>query len=96
MIAAYVLISGDGDLDTAHHLLPGRPGPPGRRPGDYYTTRALTDQMIQWAAPCRARTIQMHAWQVRGVAVLGSGDFEEAYQQVPPQKTASGGASGAP
>jgi len=27
-----VLISGDGDLDTAHRLLPPRPGAPGRRP----------------------------------------------------------------
>ena len=50
--------------------------------GGYDTTRALTDEMIQWAAPRRARTIQMNAWQARGLAALGSGDFEEGYQQV--------------
>jgi DNA-binding CsgD family transcriptional regulator len=49
--------------------------------GDYDTTRALTDQMIQWAAPRRARAIQAYAWQARGLAALGRGDYEEAYQQ---------------
>ena len=45
-------------------------------------TRALTDEMKSWAAPRRARTIQMNARQARAFAALGSGDIEEAYQQV--------------
>jgi DNA-binding CsgD family transcriptional regulator len=49
--------------------------------GDNDTTRALADEMIQWAAPRRARTIQAYAWEARGLVALGRGDFEEAYQQ---------------
>src|SRR5260370_16013213 len=37
--------------------------------------------MIQWAAPRRARAVQAYAWEARGLAALGRGDFEDAYQQ---------------
>jgi DNA-binding CsgD family transcriptional regulator len=48
--------------------------------GDYDTTRALANQMIQWAAPRRVRSVQRYAWQAQALAALGRGDFEEAYE----------------
>ena len=48
--------------------------------GDYAATRALTGQMIEWAAPRRARAVLPYAWQAQTIAALGRGDFEEAYQ----------------
>jgi DNA-binding CsgD family transcriptional regulator len=49
--------------------------------GDYDTTQALTDQMLQWATPRQVGAIQYQAWAARALAALGRGDFEEAYQQ---------------
>jgi DNA-binding CsgD family transcriptional regulator len=49
--------------------------------GDYDTTQALTDQMLQWATPRQIGTIQYQAWAARALAALGRGDFEEAYRQ---------------
>jgi DNA-binding CsgD family transcriptional regulator len=48
--------------------------------GDYDTTRALADQMIQWAAPRQVRSVQRYAWQAQALAALGRGDFDEAYE----------------
>jgi DNA-binding CsgD family transcriptional regulator len=48
--------------------------------GDYDTTRALIDRMIQWAAPRRVRALQRFAWHAQALAALGRGDFEEAYE----------------
>jgi DNA-binding CsgD family transcriptional regulator/ABC-type transport system involved in cytochrome c biogenesis ATPase subunit len=61
--------------------------------GDDEATRSLTDEMLQWATPRRARTVQCFAWQARALAALGRGDFEEAYQQA--SKTGAVGACAA-
>lgn len=49
--------------------------------GDHETTRSLTNEVIRWAAPRRARSPQSCAWLARSMAALGRGDFEQAYQQ---------------
>jgi DNA-binding CsgD family transcriptional regulator len=48
--------------------------------GDYDTTQALTDQMIQWATPRRIGAVHGYACSARALAALGRGDFEEAYR----------------
>jgi DNA-binding CsgD family transcriptional regulator len=50
--------------------------------GDYATTRALADQMNQWAAPRQVRTVQRYSFHANGLAALGRGDYEEAYDQL--------------
>jgi DNA-binding CsgD family transcriptional regulator len=50
--------------------------------GDDVVAAALTGQMMEWAAPRRIRAVEMFAQHVRGLAALGRGDFEEAYQQL--------------
>jgi len=77
-----VLISGDGDLDTAHRLLPPRPGAHGRRP-----RRLWHDTSIDRRDEKVGSTPQGpdHADETPGrhrLAALGSGDFEETYPQV--------------
>lgn len=49
--------------------------------GDYDTTQALTDEMIGWAEPRRAKAVRAFSWHARGLAGLGMGDFETAYRQ---------------
>jgi DNA-binding CsgD family transcriptional regulator len=48
--------------------------------GDDDATRALCDEMLQWATPRRLGTVQCFAWQVQALAALGRGDYEEAYR----------------
>jgi DNA-binding CsgD family transcriptional regulator len=50
--------------------------------GDEDRTRALTDNMIEWAAPRGVWPVQWYSCQVRALAALGRGDFEYAYQQL--------------
>lgn len=50
--------------------------------GDQDRTRALTDEMIRWAAPRRVGGVEYFARHARTLAALGRGDFEYAYQQV--------------
>ncbi|MFF1746496.1 helix-turn-helix transcriptional regulator [Streptomyces mirabilis] len=49
--------------------------------GDHRATRALADQMEQWAGPRRAGVVRVHSAHVRALSALGQGNFEEAYQQ---------------
>jgi DNA-binding CsgD family transcriptional regulator len=49
--------------------------------GDYATTQALTDELIGWAEPRRARAVRAFSWHARALAALGMCDFETAYQQ---------------
>jgi DNA-binding CsgD family transcriptional regulator len=49
--------------------------------GDVERADELTDEIIQWTAPRGMRVGQGFACQVRGLAALGRGEFEEAYQQ---------------
>jgi ATP/maltotriose-dependent transcriptional regulator MalT len=49
--------------------------------GDDDATRALCDEMLQWATPRRLGAVQCFAWQVQALAAIGRGDFEEAYRQ---------------
>jgi DNA-binding CsgD family transcriptional regulator/tetratricopeptide (TPR) repeat protein len=48
--------------------------------GDHERTQELTDGLVQWGGPRGIRVGQWWAWQARGLAALGRGDFEEAYQ----------------
>jgi DNA-binding CsgD family transcriptional regulator len=48
--------------------------------GDDDTTRALCDEMLQWATPRRVGAVQCFAWQVQALAAIGRGDFEEGYR----------------
>jgi DNA-binding CsgD family transcriptional regulator len=48
--------------------------------GDYDATSALTDEMITWATPRGVRAAWHYSWHARGLAALGRGAFEDAYQ----------------
>ena len=48
--------------------------------GDDERTRDLTEALVQWGGPRGIQVGLWHAWQARGLAALGRGDFEEAYQ----------------
>jgi DNA-binding CsgD family transcriptional regulator len=48
--------------------------------GGYDATLALTDEMIAWATPRGVRAAWHYAWYARGLAALGRGAFEDAYQ----------------
>jgi len=37
--------------------------------------------VVEWARPRGFRVVEWYAWHARGLAALGRGDFEEAYQQ---------------
>jgi DNA-binding CsgD family transcriptional regulator len=50
--------------------------------GDDQVTAALTRKMELWAAPRRAGTVRLYARYVEGLAALGHGDFETAYQHL--------------
>jgi hypothetical protein len=43
-------------------------------------SRALTDDMIRWAAPRGARAVELCARHVLALAALGRSDFEDAYR----------------
>jgi DNA-binding CsgD family transcriptional regulator len=49
--------------------------------GDDARTEELADGLAQWGGPRGMRGILWFAWIARGLAALGRGDFEEAYQQ---------------
>ena len=49
--------------------------------GDYTRAHELTDELVQWAGPRGIRVGDKWVSRVRGLAALGQGDFEEAYQQ---------------
>jgi DNA-binding CsgD family transcriptional regulator len=48
--------------------------------GDCATVTALAGQMNGWAAPRRARAVQMYAAHAQSLVALGHGDFEAAYR----------------
>lgn len=48
---------------------------------DYPTVDALTERMIEWAAPRGLGAVLMYAHHARDLAALGRGDFETAYQE---------------
>ncbi|MFJ8364213.1 ATP-binding protein [Streptomyces sp. NPDC093984] len=49
--------------------------------GQTDTSRVLTDQIKQWAAPRGAHGAALWAAQARALCAMGSGDLEEAYRQ---------------
>jgi len=49
--------------------------------GDDRTTRNLTDQIDNWAAPRGVRAVRWYASHARALAALGRGDAEHAFQQ---------------
>ena len=51
------------------------------RDGDIGRAHDLAEGLVQSCAQRGVRLGQCWAWQVRGLAALGNGDFEEAYQQ---------------
>jgi DNA-binding CsgD family transcriptional regulator len=50
--------------------------------GNEDQAQELADQLLRWAAPRGFRWTQCYAWHARGLAALGRGDFEHAYQQL--------------
>jgi DNA-binding CsgD family transcriptional regulator len=50
--------------------------------GDSEATSAITDEILRWAVPRRAKAIQAYALHARALDSLGGGDFEGAYQDV--------------
>jgi tetratricopeptide (TPR) repeat protein len=48
--------------------------------GDREATSAITDEILHWAVPRRAKAIQAYALHARALDSLGGGDFEGAYQ----------------
>jgi DNA-binding CsgD family transcriptional regulator len=50
--------------------------------GDEEATRSLTQQLLDWAAPRRVTAAERVAHRARGVAALGRGDVEEAFEQL--------------
>jgi DNA-binding CsgD family transcriptional regulator len=48
--------------------------------GDREATRAITDEMLQWAVPRGAKQVQFDALHARLLHALADGDFERAYQ----------------
>ena len=48
--------------------------------GDSATARAITDEMIGWAAPRRAGAVRAYAWHARALDAIGRADFESAYR----------------
>ena len=49
--------------------------------GDDQRTLRLTSELVHWAGPRGMRVAHWRVSQARGLAALGRGDFEEAYQQ---------------
>ena len=50
--------------------------------GDREAARAITDEVLQWAVPRRAKQLQFAALHARVLDSLAGGDFERAYQDV--------------
>ncbi|MFC0548751.1 AAA family ATPase [Kutzneria chonburiensis] len=50
--------------------------------GKFETSRALCDEVVNWAALRGARGAEMFAQQARALAAIGQGDFEAAYRHV--------------
>jgi hypothetical protein len=48
--------------------------------GDREAARAITDEVLQWAVPRRAKQLEAAALQARVLDSLAAGDFERAYQ----------------
>src|SRR6185437_11296818 len=48
--------------------------------GDDRRTLEL-NAVVEWARPRGFRAVEWYAWQARGLAALGRGDYEDAYQQ---------------
>jgi ATP/maltotriose-dependent transcriptional regulator MalT len=48
--------------------------------GDDHLTLEF-NAVVDWARPRGFRAVEWYAWQARGLAALGRGDFEDAYQQ---------------
>jgi DNA-binding CsgD family transcriptional regulator len=48
--------------------------------GDDERVKELTEALVQWGGPRGIRVGHWHAWHARGLAALGRGDLEEAYQ----------------
>jgi DNA-binding CsgD family transcriptional regulator len=48
--------------------------------GEYETTQTLTDQMMRWATPRRARVVHAFSNLALHYSAMGRGDFEAAYQ----------------
>lgn len=48
--------------------------------GDDRRTLEL-NAVVEWAQPRGFRAVEWYAWQARGLAALGRGDYEDAYQQ---------------
>lgn len=49
--------------------------------GEDERAHLLAEEIVQWAGPRGIRAAQFRVSQARGLAALGRGDFEEAYQQ---------------
>ena len=49
--------------------------------GDREATRAITDELLQWAVPRKAKFLVAAAVQARVLDSLAGGDFERAYQE---------------
>ena len=49
--------------------------------GDDDRVRQLGDELLHWETPRGVRAAHWRVWQARGLAALGRGDFETAYQQ---------------
>ena len=47
--------------------------------GDRDATRAITDEILQWAVPRKSKTFQYYALHARVLDSIGAGDFETAY-----------------
>ena len=47
--------------------------------GDRDATRAITDEILQWAVPRKSKTLQFYALHARVLDSLGAGNFESAY-----------------
>ena len=50
--------------------------------GDREATRAITDEILQWATPRKGKAFQYYALHARELDSLAAGDFERAYQDV--------------
>lgn len=48
--------------------------------GEYETTETLTDQMMRWATPRRARAVHAFSNLALHHSAMGQGDFETEYQ----------------
>jgi DNA-binding CsgD family transcriptional regulator len=50
--------------------------------GDDEATRSLTDELVTWAAPRGAKTLDHFAARARALAALGRRDYEDAYRLI--------------